>query len=108
MSIVGINFQLLTIYCLFNKGTIERITPHFAASVALSNTKVVAAVVRIDGDHEDNQNLKTNFDEGEFVETLFVPVKDLPKTLQEFKERDDYAIDIALGLFAEGTNLSLE
>lgn len=57
-------------------------TGTFGASVALTNTKVKYAIIKIDGDCEENQNPQTNFDEGEFTETVFLPFDNLPDALQ--------------------------
>ena len=71
-------------------------------SPGLTDEKVCIVSVVVDLDKEENQNPSTRLEEGEFVETLIVPLTGLVSRLSEFSYRGDsvnYGVQsIALGI----------
>ena len=70
-------------------GVVKSISPPCNMSPGLSDEKVCLVEVEIDMDDAANQNPKTNFDDGEFVETLVVEIKTLGEKLQKLSDAGD-------------------
>ena len=67
-----------------------------------TNTKMIH--VKVDMSLPENQNLKTDLEENEFIETFSLPLKTLWQDLCKM-DAEGYAIDARVGTFAEGFEL---
>ena len=70
-------------------GVVKSISPPCNMSPGLSDEKVCIVEIEIDMKDATNQNPKTDFDDGEFVETLIVDIKTLGQKLQELSDAGD-------------------
>ena len=68
-------------------------------SPGLSDEKVCIVEVEIDMNDAANQNPKTDFDDGEFVETLIVDIKTLGQKLQELSDAGDSVCAVVWSLY---------
>lgn len=57
--------------------------------------------VKIDPDTPENQNPAAQLEEGEFIQSFWVPLKDLYETCGRL-QAEGFAIDGKVGAFAEG------
>jgi ADP-ribose pyrophosphatase len=60
--------------------------------------------VTIDMANPENQDLKPELEENEFIEVFTVPLKDLQGHCRKF-EKEGYAIDARVGTLAEGIEI---
>ncbi|KZF22909.1 hypothetical protein L228DRAFT_230102 [Xylona heveae TC161] len=65
------------------------------------NTNLNMVHVTVDMSRPENQNLKTELEENEFIECFSVPLKDLYSECRKL-EQEGYAIDARVGTLAEG------
>lgn len=75
------------------------------ADPGFCNTNLKMIHVTVDMSNPENQNLKTNLEENEFIEVFTVPLKDLWEQCKTL-EAEGYGIDARVGTFAEGIELS--
>ena len=61
--------------------------------------------VKVDMSNPENQQLKPQLEETEFIETFSVPLRDMWKECQRL-EKEGYAIDARVGTLAEGIQLA--
>lgn len=61
--------------------------------------------VTVDMSNPENQDLKTNLEENEFIEVFTVPLKELWQQCKNL-EKEGYGIDARIGAFAEGIEIS--
>lgn len=61
--------------------------------------------VTIDLSRPENQNPVTELEENEFIETFSVPLAELYMACKGF-EKDGYAIDVNVGVLAEGIEVA--
>jgi ADP-ribose pyrophosphatase len=61
--------------------------------------------IKVDMSKPENQEPKAQLEEGEFIECFSIPLKDLYLELRNL-ERQGFAIDGKVGVFAEGYELS--
>ncbi|KAI1212657.1 ADP-ribose pyrophosphatase [Annulohypoxylon truncatum] len=79
--------------------------PVLFSSPASSGSKNFLIHLKVDTSKEENQNPKPQLEDGEFIETFWVPLGDLYKELRKL-ESQGFAIDGKLGVFAEGLETS--
>jgi ADP-ribose pyrophosphatase len=65
------------------------------------NTNLQMVHVTVDMSLPENQNPQTALEEGEFIETFAVPLKELWDVCRKF-EKEGYAIDARVGTLTEG------
>ena len=82
--------------------TVTGISTPLNMSPGLTDEKVCIVSVLVDLDKEENMNPVTSLEEGEFVQTLVVPLPGLVATLEDYAKRGDsvnYGVhSIAVGL----------
>lgn len=61
--------------------------------------------VTVDMSNSENQDLKTNLEENEFIEVFTVPLKELWQQCKDL-EKEGYGIDARVGALAEGIKIS--
>ena len=61
--------------------------------------------VTVDMSDPQNQDLKTNLEENEFIEVFTVPLMDMWEEMKKL-EKQGYAIDARVGTLAEGIELA--
>ena len=81
---------------------IADISNHEDPGFCNTNTKMIH--VNVDMSLPENQNLKPELEENEFIETFSIPLKTLWQDLNKLY-REDYAIDARVGTLAEGFEL---
>ena len=69
------------------------------------NTNLNMVHVTVDMSKPENQNLKPELEENEFIEVFSTPLKDLYAECKRF-EGEGYAIDARVGTLAEGIELA--
>ena len=69
------------------------------------NTNLNMVHVNVDMSLPENQNLKPELEENEFIETFSMPIRELYTACKRF-EQDGYAIDARVGTLAEGIELA--
>lgn len=69
------------------------------------NTNTVMVHVEVDLEKEENQNLKPELEDGEFIETFSLPLKGIWASLQQLVN-EGCAIDARVGTLAEGFELA--
>jgi len=76
------------------------------ADPGFTNTNLTMVHVAVDLSREENkpENLKTELEENEFIETFSVPIANLFRECRKL-ESDGYAIDARVGTLAEGWEL---
>ena len=70
-------------------GTVTRVSPPCNMSPGMSNEVVCIVEVDVDMNDERNKNPKTAFDEGEFVETIIVDLKNIGEELKNRTKNGD-------------------
>ncbi|KAI1089489.1 ADP-ribose pyrophosphatase [Rostrohypoxylon terebratum] len=79
--------------------------PILFSSPASSGSKNFLIHLKIDDSKEENQNPKPQLEDGEFIETFWVPLSDVYLELRKL-ESQGFAIDGKVGVFAEGLETS--
>lgn len=69
------------------------------------NTNLKMVHVTVDMSNPENQDLKTNLEENEFIEVFTVPLKELWQQCKNLEE-EGYGIDARVGALAEGIEIS--
>jgi hypothetical protein len=69
------------------------------------NTNLKMVHVTVDMSNPENQELKTNLEENEFIEVFTVPLKELWQQCKNL-EKEGYGIDARVGTLAEGIEIS--
>jgi len=70
-------------------GTVERVWPAAFSSPGLSGETVTFVEISVDENSAENNDLETDFDDGEDVETIVVPVAELAEFLFERETAGD-------------------
>ena len=86
-------------------GEATEVSPIMYNDPGFCNTNLRMVHVKIDMSLPENQNLKPQLEENEFIEVFTVPVKDLWEECQKL-EVEGCAIDARVGTFAEGVLLA--
>ena len=68
------------------------------------NTNLKMVHVTVDMSNAENQDLKPNLEENEFIEVFTIPLKDLWEECKKLEE-EGYAIETQVGALAEGIEL---
>ncbi|XDG07476.1 hypothetical protein ABKA04_007091 [Annulohypoxylon sp. FPYF3050] len=79
--------------------------PVLFSSPATSGSKNFLIHLKIDDSIQANQNPKPELEDGEFIETFWVPLSDVYLELRKL-ESQGFAIDGKVGVFAEGLETS--
>ena len=75
------------------------------ADPGFCNTNLNMVHVTVDMSKPDNQNLKPELEENEFIEVFSTPLKDLYAECKRLED-EGYAIDARVGTLAEGIELA--
>lgn len=75
------------------------------ADPGFCNTNLRMVHVSIDMSLSENQNLKSELEENEFIEVFYVPLEDLWEECKKL-EAQGYGIDARVGTLAEGIQLA--
>ncbi len=70
-----------------------------------TNTNLHMVHVTVDMSKPENQDLKPQLEDNEFIECFSVPLKDLYSECRRF-DREGYAIDARVGTLAEGIEIA--
>lgn len=76
-----------------------------AADPGFCNTNLNMVHVTVDMSRAENQNLKPELEDSEFIECFTVPLKDLYSVCEKL-EKEGYAIDARVGTIAEGIEVA--
>lgn len=76
-----------------------------SADPGFCNTNLQMVHVKIDMSKPENQNLKPELEENEFIEVFTLPLRDLYAQCRKF-EKEGYGIDARVGTLAEGLEVA--
>ena len=79
--------------------------PMRSADPGFCNTNLQMVHVKIDMSKPENQNLKPELEENEFIEVFTLPLRDLYAQCRKF-EKEGYGIDARVGTLAEGLEVA--
>ncbi|KAI1337132.1 MutT/nudix family protein [Xylariaceae sp. FL0016] len=85
--------------------TAKEISPMMFNDPGFCNTNLRMVHVTVDMTLPENQNLKPELEEDEFIEVFYVPLTNLYAECKKL-EAQGYAIDARVGTFAEGIELA--
>ncbi|KAK3166930.1 hypothetical protein OEA41_010055 [Lepraria neglecta] len=86
-------------------GVAAEISPVMFNDAGFCNTNLNMVHVTVDMSLPENQNLKPELEENEFIEVFSTPLKDLYAECKKL-ESEGYAIDARVGTLAEGIELA--
>ncbi|KAI9732217.1 MAG: hypothetical protein M1834_004314 [Cirrosporium novae-zelandiae] len=86
-------------------GKAEEISPIMYNDPGFCNTNLNMVHVTVDMSLAENQNLKPQLEENEFIESFTVPIRDLYKECKKL-ESEGYGIDARVGTLAEGIEMA--
>ncbi|KAL8780890.1 MAG: hypothetical protein Q9194_000662 [Teloschistes cf. exilis] len=86
-------------------GVVSEVSPIMFNDPGFCNTNLNMVHVTIDMSLPENQNLKPELEENEFIEVFSLPLRDLYAGCKRFEE-EGYAIDARVGTLAEGIELA--
>ncbi|CAJ2504468.1 Uu.00g118620.m01.CDS01 [Anthostomella pinea] len=86
-------------------GKVSETSPMMFNDPGFCNTNLRMVHVTVDMSLPENQNLKPELEEDEFIEVFYVPLTDLYAECKKL-EAEGYAIDARVGTFAEGIEVA--
>ncbi|KAL8793003.1 MAG: hypothetical protein Q9195_004407 [Heterodermia aff. obscurata] len=86
-------------------GDVVEMSPVMFNDPGFCNTNLNMVHVTVDMSLPENQNLKPELEENEFIEVFSTPLKDLYAECKRF-ESEGYAIDARVGTLAEGIEIA--
>lgn len=86
-------------------GEVSEVSPVMFNDPGFCNTNLNMVHVNVDMSRPENQNLKPELEDNEFIEVFSLPLKDLYAQCKSLED-EGYAIDARVGTLAEGIELA--